>query len=113
VARRALSQARLPVSFQQTGEGPKDGPADFQLAGTAGSIGIPQRNFHLRWRGYLRADAATLFRSLPHAGQTRGGRWRRIFPPFENKFELAGEIHDAPEFKILHYRRRSLASSKD
>jgi dihydrofolate reductase len=36
-----------------------------------------------------------------------------FFPPFENKFELAGEIHDAPEFKILHYRRRSLASSKD
>jgi dihydrofolate reductase len=33
-----------------------------------------------------------------------------FFPPFENQFKLAGEIHDAPEFKILHYRRRSLAS---
>jgi dihydrofolate reductase len=32
-----------------------------------------------------------------------------FFPPFENKFVLADEIHDSPEFKILHYRHRSLA----
>jgi dihydrofolate reductase len=29
-----------------------------------------------------------------------------FFPPFEDKFELAEEIRDTPEFKILHYRRR-------
>jgi dihydrofolate reductase len=28
-----------------------------------------------------------------------------FFPPFEDKFQLAEEIRDAPEFKILHYRR--------
>lgn len=28
-----------------------------------------------------------------------------FFPPFENLFELEGEIRDFPEFKILHYRR--------
>jgi len=28
------------------------------------------------------------------------------FPPFEDRFELAGEIRDTPEFKILHYRNR-------
>jgi dihydrofolate reductase len=29
-----------------------------------------------------------------------------FFPPFEERFELAEEIRDTPEFKILHYRRR-------
>jgi dihydrofolate reductase len=31
-----------------------------------------------------------------------------FFPPFEDKFVLAEEIRDAPEFKILHYRHKSL-----
>ena len=30
------------------------------------------------------------------------------FPPFETKFILIEEIHDEPEFKILHYRHKSL-----
>ena len=29
-----------------------------------------------------------------------------FFPPFEDQFDLAGEIRDTPEFTILHYRRR-------
>ena len=29
-----------------------------------------------------------------------------FFPPFEDQFELAEEVLDLPEFKILHYRRR-------
>lgn len=29
-----------------------------------------------------------------------------FFPPFENQFELAEEILDTPEFKILHYVKR-------
>jgi dihydrofolate reductase len=33
-----------------------------------------------------------------------------LFPPFEDQFELAGELRDTPEFKILHYRRRALAA---
>ena len=28
-----------------------------------------------------------------------------FFPPFEDRFELVGELRDTPEFKILHYRR--------
>jgi len=32
-----------------------------------------------------------------------------FFPPFENKFGLVKEIHDTPEFKILHYRHKSLS----
>lgn len=28
-----------------------------------------------------------------------------FFPPFEDQFDLAEEIRDGPEFKILHYRR--------
>jgi dihydrofolate reductase len=28
-----------------------------------------------------------------------------FFPAFENRFELAEELRDTPEFKILHYRR--------
>jgi dihydrofolate reductase len=31
-----------------------------------------------------------------------------VFPAFENKFELAEEIRNEPEFKILHYRHKSL-----
>jgi dihydrofolate reductase len=34
-----------------------------------------------------------------------------FFPPFENKFELVEEIRDTPEFKILHYRHRSLKNA--
>jgi len=29
-----------------------------------------------------------------------------FFPPFEDRFELAEEIQDGPEFKILHYRNK-------
>ncbi len=31
-----------------------------------------------------------------------------FFPAFENRFELVEELRDTPEFKILHYRNRSL-----
>ena len=30
-----------------------------------------------------------------------------FFPPFEDRFELVGELRDTPEFKILHYRAKS------
>lgn len=33
-----------------------------------------------------------------------------FFPPFEDKFDLVATIRDEPEFKILHYRHRSLFS---
>lgn len=36
-----------------------------------------------------------------------------FFPPFESKFELARELRDTPEFKILHYRRKSLLKKSD
>jgi len=29
-----------------------------------------------------------------------------LFPPFEDQFELAEEIRDTPEFKILHYKNK-------
>jgi len=32
-----------------------------------------------------------------------------FFPPFEDKFDLVEELRDSPEFKILHYRRKSLS----
>ena len=31
-----------------------------------------------------------------------------FFPPFEDRFHLAEEIADGPEFKILHYRNSAL-----
>jgi dihydrofolate reductase len=31
-----------------------------------------------------------------------------FFPPFEDKFDLIETVRDEPEFKILHYRHRSL-----
>ena len=33
----------------------------------------------------------------------------RFFPTFEDRFELAEEILDGPEFKILRYRNREIA----
>ena len=33
------------------------------------------------------------------------------FPPFEDHFELVGELRDTPEFTILHYRNRLLAAA--
>ena len=35
-----------------------------------------------------------------------------FFPPFEDRFVLAEEIRDTPEFKILHYRHKTLATSE-
>jgi dihydrofolate reductase len=34
-----------------------------------------------------------------------------FFPPFEDRFTLAEEIRDLPEFKILHYRDRLVSNS--
>jgi len=31
-----------------------------------------------------------------------------FFPVFEDKFDLVDTLRDEPEFKILHYRHRSL-----
>ena len=31
-----------------------------------------------------------------------------FFPPFEDRFEFAEEILDCPDFKILHYRNRTV-----
>jgi len=33
-----------------------------------------------------------------------------FFPAFEDRFELAAELRDTPEFKVLHYRNRGLSS---
>ncbi len=33
-----------------------------------------------------------------------------LFPPFEDTFELVGELHAQPEFKILHYQNRCRTS---
>ena len=35
-----------------------------------------------------------------------------FFPVFEDRFKLHAEIMDHPEFKILHYRNRSLGDSE-
>jgi dihydrofolate reductase len=35
-----------------------------------------------------------------------------FFPPFEDKFDLVEELREEPEFKILHYRHRSLFELK-
>jgi dihydrofolate reductase len=35
-----------------------------------------------------------------------------FFPAFEDHFELAAELRDTPEFKILHYRSRDLTSDE-
>jgi dihydrofolate reductase len=29
-----------------------------------------------------------------------------FFPAFENEFDLVGQLHEQPEFQILHYRNR-------
>jgi dihydrofolate reductase len=36
-----------------------------------------------------------------------------FFPPFEDRFVLAEEIRDTPEFKILHYQHRSLKATAE
>jgi dihydrofolate reductase len=33
-----------------------------------------------------------------------------FFPPFEDRFEVVEDLRDTPDFKILHYRHRSLAA---
>lgn len=32
----------------------------------------------------------------------------RFFPPFEDRFELAGDVLDNPQFRISHYRQKPL-----
>jgi len=59
-------------------------------------------------RGYLRADAAALFPTS--TSRWSNARWlatcfsRRL----KTGFVLAEEIRDTPEFKIMHYRHKSL-----
>jgi len=36
-----------------------------------------------------------------------------FFPPFEDRFELLEELRDTPDFKILHYRHRSLTAESE
>ena len=36
-----------------------------------------------------------------------------FFPLFEDRFDLVGEIQDGPEFKILHYRNRTLGGERE
>jgi dihydrofolate reductase len=53
--------------------------------------------------------------ALPFCSDLYLTRVRRVvegdtfFPPFESQFELAEEILDCPDFKILHYRNTALA----
>jgi dihydrofolate reductase len=35
-----------------------------------------------------------------------------FFPPFEDRFVLAGEIKETADFKILHYRHKTLAAAE-
>ena len=35
-----------------------------------------------------------------------------FFPPFEDRFTLAEQILEAPDYQILHYRQKSLAGEK-
>jgi len=59
------------------------------------------------------AGGAEIYRlALPHCSDLHLTLVKRtvegdvFFPPFEDQFQLAAELRDTPEFKILHYRRR-------
>ena len=61
------------------------------------------------------AGGAEIYRlALPHCSDLYLTLVKRtvegdvFFPPFEDQFELVAELRDTPEFKILHYRRRSV-----
>ena len=61
------------------------------------------------------AGGAEIYRlALPHCSDLYLTLVKRtvegdvFFPPFEDQFELVSELRDTPEFKILHYRRRSV-----
>jgi dihydrofolate reductase len=51
----------------------------------------------------LRGSPAALFLTLVK----REVAGDAFFPKFEDQFELAEEIRDTPEFKILRYQKRS------
>ena len=67
-------------------------------------------------REFFIAGGAQIYeQALPHCSdvyltvvkrQVEGGD--AFFPPFEDKFDLIEILRDEPEFKILHYRHRSL-----
>jgi dihydrofolate reductase len=86
----ATTDLRLVKSFLKLS--PDDSPLDFFICGGAQ---VYEQALPLCSDLYL-----TLVKRVVE-GDT-------FFPPFENRFEQVEEILDRPDFKILHYRHRSL-----
>jgi len=67
-----------------------------------------QRDVFICGGGQVYAEALPFCSDLYLTCVKRTVEGDTFFPPFENQFELAAEILDCPEFRILHYRNATL-----
>jgi dihydrofolate reductase len=78
------------------------------LAELAGASGRPgHREIFICGGAQLYAQALPLCSELYLTLVKRTVAGDVLFPPFEDQFELAAEIRDTPEFRILRYRNRA------
>jgi len=93
---------------RRTGEGAVHGPG----AGVEWN-GLPEhRDIFICGGAQIYAQALPQCSDLYLTLVKRDVEGDAFFPPFENQFNLAEEIRDTPEFKILHYRNRRLEGQK-
>ena len=74
-------------------------PADPSLAG---------REIYICGGAQLYQQALPLCSDLYLTLVQRAVEGDTLFPPFEDQFELVGEVLERPEFRILHYQARAL-----
>jgi len=72
--------------------------------------GVEGRDVFICGGGQLYAQALPLCSDLFLTLVKRRVEGDVFFPPFEDCFETQAEIRDEPDFKIIHYRNRSLRS---
>jgi dihydrofolate reductase len=74
--------------------------------GVGGGFGNSQRNIFICGGAQIYEQTLPLCSELFLTLVKREVEGDAFFPPFEDQFELAEEIRDTPEFKILRYRSK-------
>ena len=82
-------------------------PSDGERDGVRGGSGkYTQREIFICGGAQVYAEALPLCADLYLTLVKREVQGDAFFPPFEDQFQSVEEIHDSPEFKILHYRTK-------
>ena len=101
-----LMESPKPTPASAGGPSPQPSPHPMGRGSEPGPISAPREIF-ICGGAQVYAQALPLCSDLFLTLVKRTVNGDAFFPKFEDQFELAEEIRDGPEFKILHYRRGS------